>query len=552
MVDRFSPMSPPQSPPKKEAAASSTSSSSGPSSPASSTAESSSDGFEEAEDLSGGGGRKRRRERIVFETREIQDFMQESGFDDSEEIWVVTKNTDRERSLQTEGGRANSAPINFSNFNSQQQQQLQIPSDHDRRRYQLIEEEQTEPLCLTKEAIPPSAVNRSKLEGGYNSNVVDFSVWSVQQQQQQRWRLPLVSNSSQPPPFLPHLEKPQQQPRLHGYAAHPANDMHHEARSAAATFFGARRDDATAAAAAVIDFESAKAEEERQQHQNNHYQQQSAVFQAAFSAAAAAASAAATLANSSSPSSPDISLSPADSNRISPVSSVSSSSSNGMTILTPADAGVSNSPPPVFVGADGSRVVPALIVFRGDSNSSSSSTDSSFCSSNARRSFVEDSPPPPAKKQRMTSAAAAHPTKKTDAALPSDVADAFKNFYRTSKPKKTPDDKRERAYVCDHPGCGKTYLKSSHLKAHYRNHTGERPYTCPVDGCDRRFARSDELSRHRRAHTGEKKFACSICGHRFVRSDHLVKHETRHGKRILKESRRAQAANAATAQEAQI
>ncbi|NXD72683.1 SP2 factor, partial [Eolophus roseicapillus] len=91
-----------------------------------------------------------------------------------------------------------------------------------------------------------------------------------------------------------------------------------------------------------------------------------------------------------------------------------------------------------------------------------------------------------------------------------------------------PGDAGKKKHICHIPECGRTFRKTSLLRAHVRLHTGERPFVCNWVFCGKRFTRSDELQRHARTHTGDKRFECAQCQKRFMRSDHLTKHYKTH------------------------
>lgn len=88
---------------------------------------------------------------------------------------------------------------------------------------------------------------------------------------------------------------------------------------------------------------------------------------------------------------------------------------------------------------------------------------------------------------------------------------------------------KDTQYMCAYPNCGKTYTKSSSLKAPVFSHSNASSYICRLGECNgRHFRDRCGFTRHiRTKHTLDKPFACNLCDMRFGRKDSLQKHKTR-------------------------
>ena len=97
-------------------------------------------------------------------------------------------------------------------------------------------------------------------------------------------------------------------------------------------------------------------------------------------------------------------------------------------------------------------------------------------------------------------------------------------------------DKKTRAnkrpFVCDWPGCERTFAHKSYLVDHKKTHTKERPFSCDWPGCGKAFARISRLDDHKKVHTKERPFLCDWpgCGKAFSRRNCLTDHKRTHTK----------------------
>ncbi len=86
----------------------------------------------------------------------------------------------------------------------------------------------------------------------------------------------------------------------------------------------------------------------------------------------------------------------------------------------------------------------------------------------------------------------------------------------------------ERPFLCEEEGCGKSFRQVGHLRSHIRTHADEKPYVCDHQNCGKSFARNSDLELHKKIHTGEPMAECSFCHRKFARESNLATHIRKH------------------------
>ncbi|KAL7413273.1 hypothetical protein BDY24DRAFT_63520 [Mrakia frigida] len=84
-------------------------------------------------------------------------------------------------------------------------------------------------------------------------------------------------------------------------------------------------------------------------------------------------------------------------------------------------------------------------------------------------------------------------------------------------------------YTCGWEGCergSKGFKKKQEVMKHIQTHTGHKPFVCDHPGCDKTFTQRASLTIHKQTHDGIKPFACPHCGQAFVKASNLAKHAT--------------------------
>ncbi|KAF9343667.1 hypothetical protein BGX34_006502 [Mortierella sp. NVP85] len=89
-------------------------------------------------------------------------------------------------------------------------------------------------------------------------------------------------------------------------------------------------------------------------------------------------------------------------------------------------------------------------------------------------------------------------------------------------PRSNNGGKKKQRYICEFPGCDRTFSRPYNLKSHGLTHDINRPHAC--EKCSKTFARIHDRDRHMNSHMPQKPHVCIVCTGRFARQDAVIRH----------------------------